>query len=172
MTSETQKSIDFSIQPLIPDQWPAVKAIFEEGIATGLATLETSAPSWGDWDRHHDPRCRLVALQGEDVMGWAALTPVSHRCVYGGVSEVSIYIGEKFRGKGVGKRLFQALVDQSEASGFWTLESIVFQENVASINLHKAVGFREIGYRERISQLNGRWITTVLLERRSEKVGI
>lgn len=171
MPLPSKESIQFSINPLLPTHWPAVKRIFEEGIATGLASLETSAPPWEEWDTHHDQRCRLVAVEGEEVLGWAALTPVSHRCVYGGVSEVSIYIGAAHRGKGVGKQLFQALVDASEEAGFWTLESIVFQDNVASINLHKAVGFREIGYRERISKFQGKWITTVLLERRSKTVG-
>ncbi|MEM6628801.1 MAG: N-acetyltransferase family protein [Bacteroidota bacterium] len=160
------------ILPLLPSHWPDVKRIFEEGIATGLASLETSAPTWEFWDKHHDPRCRIVAVEREEVMGWAALTPVSHRCVYGGVSEVSIYIGEAHRGRGIGKKLFQALIDTSEEAGFWTLESIVFQDNVPSIKLHEAVGFRQVGYREKIAEFKGKWINTVLLERRSKAVGV
>ena len=159
------------ILPLLPSHWPEVKRIFEEGIATGLATLETSAPTWEFWDEHHDSRCRLIAVESEEVVGWAALTPVSHRCVYGGVSEVSIYIAAAHRGKGVGKKLFQALIEASEEAGFWTLESIVFQENLPSIKLHEAVGFRQVGFRERIAQFRGKWINTVLLERRSTVKG-
>jgi phosphinothricin acetyltransferase len=149
-----------------------VRAIYEEGIATGHATFETEVPEWREWDRSHLRDCRLVAKAKEQVVGWTALSAVSERCVYAGVAEVSIYITSSARGQGIGKTLLKALIDKSEKVGIWTLQAGVFPENTASIALHKACGFREIGYRSRIGQTGDVWRDVVLLERRSEVVGI
>ena len=150
----------------------AVLAIYREGIATGNATFETSVPAWEEWTRSHLPECRLVARSDDAIAGWAALTPVSGRCVYAGVAEVSVYVAAAARGQGVGKMLLAALVEASEAAGLWTLQAGIFPENEASIAIHKACGFREIGIRERPGQLHGRWRDVLLMERRSRIVGI
>ncbi|AII54465.1 hypothetical protein N008_21305 (plasmid) [Hymenobacter sp. APR13] len=153
--------------------WPAVKAIYEAGIATGNATFETQAPAWEAWDTAHLGHSRLVAVdEAGTVLGWAALSPVSSRCVYGGVAEISIYIGAEARGQGVGRQLLQALIADSEAHGIWTLQAGTFEENKASIGLHTQAGFRVIGHRERIGQHHGVWRNTVQMERRSPTVGI
>ncbi len=160
--------------PLTPTHWPAVCAIYEQGLATGQATFTTTAPTWEEWDRSHLASCRLVAVAGPagPVLGWAALSPVSSRCVYGGVGEVSIYIAAAARGQGVGRQLLAALVAASEACGLWTLQASIFPENTASIRLHEALGFRQVGRRTRIAQLAGVWRDTLLLERRSAVVGV
>lgn len=154
------------------EHWPDVKAIYESGIATGNATFETGAPAWEEWDAAHIKTCRLVAVEQDEILGWAALTPVSGRCVYAGVAEVSIYISESARGKGLGSILLNALVAESEQHNFWTLQAGIFPENVASIRLHEACGFRMVGRREKIGQMLGVWRDTVLLERRSNTVGV
>jgi phosphinothricin acetyltransferase len=164
--------MSFRIEPMQPADWETVRAIYRAGIATGNATFETDAPDWVIWDEKHLKECRLVARQAEQILGWAALSPVSSRCVYAGVAEVSVYVGAAARGHGVGKALLQALVSESERAGLWTLQAGIFPENTASIVLHKACGFREVGYRERIGQMNGVWRDTVLLERRSAVVGV
>lgn len=153
-----------------PEDWPAVRAIYVQGIATRQATFETEPPAWPDWDRGHLPEPRLVIRQAGEVTGWAALSPVSSRCVYGGVAEVSIYIAEGHRGLGQGKILLQELVRRSEAQGMWTLQAGIFPENKASIGLHLACGFRLVGVRERLGQLDGEWHDVALMERRSQKV--
>lgn len=161
------------IEPLLPTHWPAVRAIYEQGIATGQATFTTEAPSWEEWDRSHLAHSRLVAVADAGlVVGWAALTPVSSRCVYAGVAEVSIYIAAEARGRGVGRQLLAALVAESEAHGLWTLQAGIFSENQASVRLHEALGFRVVGWRERIGCLAGIWRDTLLLERRSQRVGV
>jgi L-amino acid N-acyltransferase YncA len=160
------------IKQLLPAHWPTVKAIYEAGIATGNATFETKAPEWEQWDAAHLTAARLVAVEGDAVLGWAALTPVSGRCVYAGVAEVSVYVAAEARGKGVGGQLLQALVAASEAEGLWTLQAGIFPENEASIRLHEANGFRVLGTRERIGKMHGVWRSTVLLERRSQVVGM
>lgn len=152
--------------------WEQVRAIYLEGIATGLATLETEAPMWEKWDGGHLADSRLVARCDEAVAGWAALSRVSSRPVYAGVAEVSVYVGERHRGRGVGGMLLEALIAESERQGIWTLQAGVFPENTASIKLHKRHGFREVGRRERIGKLNGAWRDVVLLERRSAVVGL
>jgi len=157
---------------MLPGHWKDVRAVYEEGLATGDATFEAEAPDWPRWDASHLTACRLVALAGGRFAGWAALSPVSTRKVYAGVAEVSVYVAEGFRGAGVGRALLSTLVRESEAEGFWTLQASVFPENVASVALHKACGFREVGRRERVGQLRGRWRDTVLLERRSQSVGV
>jgi L-amino acid N-acyltransferase YncA len=164
--------MEITITPMLPDHWLEVAHIYGLGIATGIATFEQSIPTWEQWDKVHMKTCRLVALEGDTVVGWAALSPVSGRCVYGGVAEVSVYVHTAHGGKGIGTRLMQALIIQSEAEGFWTLQSGIFQENKASRELHKKVGFREIGFRERIGKKEGQWFNNILMERRSNTVGI
>jgi phosphinothricin acetyltransferase len=161
----------YQIDGMTPQDWSQVQAIYNEGLATGNATFETQAPAWPAWDSKHLPHCRLVARQGDTVLGWAALTPVSARAVYAGVAEVSIYIGVAHRGQRLGHALMTALIAESEANGIWTLQASIFPENIASIQLHLRHGFRELGRRERIAQLHGVWRDTVILERRSTVVG-
>lgn len=153
------------------DDWPQVRAVYLDGIATGQATFETAAPSWDDWDQSHLTFARLVAREGEDLIGWAALSPVSRRSAYAGVAEVSVYIASQYRNRGVGRRLLEALIGASEQQGIWTLQAGVFPENIATVALHKRCGFREVGRRERISKLNETWRDTLLLERRSTRIG-
>lgn len=163
--------MDITVEKMQDEDWEAVQAIYQEGIATGNATFETDTPEWEEWNRSHLRDCRLIAREGDQVVGWAALTPVSSRCVYSGVAEVSIYVAASARGRNIGKALLQALVEESERAGIWTLQASIFPENVVSIALHKACGFREVGYRERIGQIDGGWRDTVLMERRSRIVG-
>ncbi|SHI87237.1 phosphinothricin acetyltransferase [Hymenobacter daecheongensis DSM 21074] len=162
-----------TILPFTEAHWPEARAIYEAGIATGKATFTTEAPTWPDWDKSHLAHCRLVALdEGGRVLGWAALSAVSGRCVYGGVGEVSVYVAAAARGQGVGRQLLAALITESEQNGMWTLQAGIFPENAASLRLHEAHGFRVVGRRERIGQLRGRWQDTLLLERRSAVVGL
>ncbi len=149
--------------------WPAVRAIYLEGIATGNATFETAAPEWERWDAGHLKSCRLVARVDGEVAGWAALSPVSARAVYAGVAEVSIYVAQRARGKGIGADLLRTLVAESEANGVWTLQAGIFPENTASIALHRRSGFRVVGTRERIGCVDGRWRDVVLMERRRQE---
>lgn len=149
-----------------------MSSIYLDGIATGQATFEMRAPSWATWDGGHLPAPRLVATVGQDIAGWAALSPVSSRSVYAGVAEVSVYVSDNWRGRGVGKRLLDTLVVESEKNTIWTLQASIFPENIASISLHKSCGFREVGRRQRIGKMNGVWRDTILLERRSKIVGI
>ena len=164
--------MDFQITLLRPDHWPAVCEIYRQGIATGNATFETSVPSWQGWDARHLRTCRLVALGKGEVLGWAALSPVSIRQVYCGVAEVSVYVAEHARGRQVGLSLLKALIAESEHNGIWTLQAGIFADNAASIRLHEKLGFRIVGTRERIGCLQGRWCDTVLMERRSKVVGV
>lgn len=159
------------IEEMKESDWPVVRAIYLEGIATGQATFEREAPTWERWDAGHHALARLVARAGDVVKGWAALSPVSSRLVYRGVAEVSVYVGQVHRGAGVGRALLEALIKASEQNGIWTLQAGVFPENVASVALHKLCGFREVGRRERIGRLDGVWRDTLLLERRSKIVG-
>jgi phosphinothricin acetyltransferase len=153
------------------DDWPAVRSIYEEGIATGNATFETRAPTWESWDAKYLQLARLVAVSGDRVIGWAALSPVSDRCAYKGVAEVSVYVAADARGRGVGRRLLAQLIAQSEQNGLWSLQAGIFPENAASVAIHERCGFRIVGRRERLGQLGGRWRDVLLLERRSESVG-
>lgn len=164
--------MEITITPMLSEHWPEVAHIYGLGIATGIATFEQSIPTWEQWDKAHIKTCRLIALEGDTAVGWAALSPVSGRCVYGGVAEVSVYVHTAHGGKGIGTRLMQALITQSETEGFWTLQSGIFPENKASRELHKKVGFREIGFRERIGKKEGQWFNNILMERRSNTVGI
>ena len=162
------------IRALAREDWDSVLAIYLEGIATGLATFETTAPSWESWDSAHFRFARLVAVSEENgpLAGWAALSPVSRRSAYSGVAEVSVYVGSEFRGRGVGGQLLDHLIEQSESNSIWTLQASIFPDNEASIALHANRGFRQIGFRERVAKLNGVWRDTVLLERRSRIVGV
>jgi L-amino acid N-acyltransferase YncA len=160
------------ISQLLPENWESVKKIYEEGIATGNATFQSAAPSWEEWDQSHVQTPRLVAIEEGAILGWAALTPVSGRCVYAGVGEVSVYVSAAARGKGLGKQLLQALIEESEKNDFWTLQAGIFPENKASVAIHEACGFRVVGSREKIGKMNGIWRDTLLLERRSDKTGI
>ena len=159
------------IRAMTMEDWDSVRAIYLEGIATGMATFETEAPSWTNWNQTHLFAPRLVAVSNDAFAGWAALSPVSGRPVYAGVAEVSVYIAERLRGTGIGKLLLKNLVTESEADGIWTLQASMFPENAASVSLHKSCGFREVGRRERIAKMNGVWRDTLLLERRSTRVG-
>ena len=158
---------DITIREMHSDDWPAVRDIYEAGIATGNATFETNAPTWQHWDNTHLADHRPIAVVGREVAGWAALSPVSDRCVYGGVAENSIYIHPDQRGRGVGRTLLDALIASSEAAGIWTVQTGIFLENAASLARHQRCGSRIVGTRERIGQLNGIWRDTLLLERRS-----
>lgn len=151
--------------------WDGVSRIYAEGIATGHATFETEVPDWEGWNTAHSPSARIVALDGDQVIGWAAVSPVSGRCVYGGVAEVSVYVAADRRGQGIGSRLLEALVRESEAVGIWTLQAGIFPENRGSVRLHLRAGFRPVGVRERLGKLHGRWRDVLLLERRSGEVG-
>lgn len=149
-----------------------VRSIYDEGIRTGLATFEATSPSWEDWDNTHLDYGRIALLEGNTVMGWAALSAVSNRCVYQGVAEVSVYVAETARGMGAGKKLLNELIRISELNGIWTLQSGIMTENIASIKLHEKCGFRKIGVRERVAKLQGEWMDNLLMERRSKKVGL
>ena len=148
------------------EDWPAVKAIYEQGIATKNATFDTEAPAWEDWDSGHLADPRLVAERDGAIVAWAALSPTSRRAAYAGVVENSIYVDETARGQGIGRELLGALLAQADAAGIWTVQTSIFAENTASLALHQACGFRVVGTRERIGQMDGVWRDTVLLERR------
>jgi phosphinothricin acetyltransferase len=161
----------FQITSMLDEDWKQVRQIYVEGLVTGHATFETTAPDFDDWQRAHLPFGRLVARDENIVKGWAALSPVSRRAAYAGVAETSVYVGQDFRGVGIGSSLLNALIADSERNGIWTLQAAIFPENEASLSLHRRCGFREVGRRERIGKLNGAWRDTVLLERRSTLVG-
>ena len=148
------------------EDWPAVEAIYAEGIATRNATFETETPGWQAFDERHLPDSRLAAEDEGDVVGWAALAPTSFRTCYAGVVEHSVYVSERARGAGVGRMLLSALVDEARAGGIWTIQTSIFPENEASVALHERLGFRVVGRRERIARLDGRWRDTLLLELR------
>jgi L-amino acid N-acyltransferase YncA len=160
------------IELMRQSDWEGVRAVYLEGLATGQATFETEAPGWERWDAAHLSFARLVARAGERVSGWAALSPVSSRRVYAGVAEVSVYVGREARGRGLGRSLLAALIEESERHGVWTLQASIFPENASSVALHRACGFRLVGRRERVARLKGRWRDTVLFERRSRVVGV
>jgi phosphinothricin acetyltransferase len=163
-----------TIEPMTADDWPAVRRIYAEGIATGDATLEREAPDWHHFDHSHRPDCRLVARDGASgpILGWTALGGYSARKVYSGVAWESVYVGAEARGRGVGRALLEALIPASEAAGFWTLLAGVLAENAASLALHERAGFRRVGVQHGMGQdASGRWRDIVLLERRSATVG-
>lgn len=155
------------VRLLQPDDWSDVKAIYEDGIATGIATFENQAPSWEDWDKSHLRFARFVAEINQKVVAWIALSPVSDRCVYGGVAEVSIYVHPEFKKRGIGKSLIKSVIEESEKNGIWTLYAATFPENTGSLTLLKKCGFREIGIREKVAKKDGIWKDNVILEKRS-----
>lgn len=161
------------LSPMLADHWQAVREIYRQGIATGLATLEQTAPDWSTWDASHRKDCRLIALQDETVVGWAALSNVSSRCVYAGVAEVSVYVAVDYHGQGIGKQLLTELIEASEQADIWTLQAGIYVKNQASIKLHERCGFRVVGVRERLGKAHdGVWWDVALLERRSQVVGV
>lgn len=170
MTADVLKT-EYVITGMTAADWEGVRAVYLEGITTGDATFETEAPAWERWDASHMEHCRLVARSNNIIAGWAALSPVSARRVYAGVAETSVYVAAGFRGAGVGRALLDALVTCSEEHGVWTLQAGIFPENAASLALHRQCGFREVGRRERLGKMRGRWRDVVLLERRSGRVG-
>jgi phosphinothricin acetyltransferase len=169
--------MEIIIDSMRADDWQQVRAIYLEGMATGHATFETKAPEWENWDSGHVPDPRLVARSGGQIAAWAVLSRVSARQVYAGIAEVSIYVGAKFRSRGIGSDLLGILINRSEKNGFWTLQAGIFPENIASIKLHEKHGFRVLGIREKVGkmsfgELKGKWRDVVLMERRSKIVGI
>lgn len=160
------------IRKMKEHDWDKVCKIYMEGIATGHATFQKEAPSWEEWDQGHKKDCRLVAVLNNRIIGWAALSPVSSRHVYRGVAEVSIYVSPSEAGKGVGNALLNALIEKSEQQGYWTLQASIFPENIASLYIHFKNGFREVGRRERIGEMDGIWRDTIILERRSKVTGL
>jgi phosphinothricin acetyltransferase len=162
--------MDVSVVPLEPDHWPRAARIYAEGIGTGDATFETEVPSWASWDAGHLQEHRFVATRDGAVVGFVAVSAVSDRCVYGGVVEDSVYVAESARGAGVGRLLLQQLISSTERAGIWTIQSGIFPENDASLRLHERAGFRVVGRRERLGQLNGVWRDVLLVERRSKVI--
>lgn len=152
--------------------WEEVKAIYLEGIQTGNATFQSEAPSKDQWFEGHVNECNVGYFQDNKMLGWATLSKVSSRCVYSGVAEVSIYIKQSERGRGIGDILLKSLIEKSESQGFWTLQAGIFPENIASIRLHMKNGFREVGRREKLGKMNDIWRDVILLERRSKVSGI
>lgn len=152
---------------LLKEHWQEVVAIYKEGLETKNATFRTNIPDWEEWDSSHHTHSRLIAIENNTVLGWCALTPVSKRFEYRGVAEVSVYV--KVGGRGIGSLLMEELISTSEQQGIWTLYSSLFPENIGSVKLHKKFGFRKIGIREKIAQLDGVWRDTVLYERRSNR---
>lgn len=159
------------IREMREKDWEAVAEIYKQGIATGEATFEQKVPAWEEWDSSHLKTCRLVATKNDEVVGWAALTPVSGRCVYAGVAEVSVYVSAYHRGNKIGTQLLNSLIKASEKNDLWTLQAGIFPENKGSIKIHEDLGFRKIGYREKIGKMNGVWRDTLLFERRSRIAG-
>lgn len=160
------------IKTIEADDYSQLMQIYLQGITTGHATFQTEAPTWKEWDKSHLPNCRIALFENEIMLGWAALTPVSSRCVYAGVAEVSVYVREGQRQKGVGKQLLSRLIEESENAGIWTLQAGIFPENIASVKLHESCGFRVIGFREKIGCMKGVWRDNLVLERRSKRVGV
>ena len=159
------------VRNLTKDDWPQVRAIYAAGIAAGDATFELEPPDWADFDERHLSAHRFVACAGDGaVLGWATVSPTSRRLVYAGVVEASVYVDPAAAGRGVGRALLTALIESTEAAGIWTITAGVFPENVASLALHEALGFRRVGVRERIGRQRDRWRDVVLFERRSSKI--
>lgn len=161
-----------SVEAMVDQDWPAVRTIYVEGIQSGNATFEKSPPEWASWNAGHLAACRFVARSAGEVRGWAALSPVSSRCVYAGVAEVSVYVAQQSQGQGIGTKLLSSLVEGSEREGIWTLQAGIFPENISSVELHKRLGFRIVGVREKLGSMDGRWRDVLLMERRSKVSGL
>ncbi len=169
--------MEYVIDILKPEDWPRVRAIYLEGIGSGHSTFEADAPDWDKWDAAHLREHRLVLKQDDDILAWAALSPVSSRCVYAGVAELSLYVTSAHRGKGIGAALLKAMIDSTEKAGLWTLQGGIFPENIPSLHLVKKYGFKEVGRREKIGKMTyghlaGTWRDVILVERRSTVTGI
>lgn len=162
------------VRAMNTSDWAQVAAIYEQGIATKMATFQNQAPTYLEWDQSHLSICRLVLAQGEAVLGWVALSPVSERAVFKGVAEVSIYLDATCRGQGLGKQLMLSLLEESESHGLWCIESRVFADNQPSLALHEKCGFRRVGLRENIGydEKIKQWRSLVILEKRSTTVGV
>jgi L-amino acid N-acyltransferase YncA len=165
-TMETDVDATTVVRPMRDEDWPGVLAVYLEGIATGNATFETEAPTFERWSAGHLATYRFVAVRSDSAVGWAAPSPVSDRCAYAGVAEVSVYVAEHARGEHVGRKLLETLIAHADAGGIWTMQTGIFPENAASVRLHLRCGFRVVGTRERLGQLQGRWRDVLLLERR------
>lgn len=161
-----------AFRPMREEDWISVAEIYRQGIETGNATFEMEIPAWDKWDSSHLRTCRIVATIGKSIVAWAALVPVSKRKVYSGVAEISIYVSDKYQGHGIGTRLLENLITKSEKEGFWTLQAVIFPENIVSLKIHQDLGFRKVGFREKIGKMDGNWRETILLERRSKIAGI
>lgn len=165
--------MNYIIETMKPSDWNSVSEIYKEGIDTKVATFQSEVPTWEDWDKSHCEHCRLIVRLKDQVLGWAALSPVSKRSVYVGVAEVSIYIRNNYTGMNIGTALLEELIKNSENQGYWTLQSGIIEENVSSLKLHNKCGFRKIGYRENVGKMdNGKWHNVILVERRSKIIGI
>ena len=160
------------VVPMTEAHADAVLKIYQAGIDEGDATFETQAPSWDQFDQVHMVEHRAVAVDGPEVLGWVAVVPVSDRCVYAGVVEHSVYVAPTARGRGVGRALLNELIRSTESAGVWTIQSGIFPENLASAALHRAAGFREVGRRERVGAHRGLWRDVILIERRSDRIGV
>lgn len=161
-----------TIRQFASADWDRVQAIFQAGLDSNICSFKTQAPSFEEWDRNHLEPCRLVAQYEDEVVGFAVVAPTSSRYVYRGVVEVSIYLDDNYTGKGIGTRLYQSLIEATEQAGYWTLYSSIMDINQASIALHERLGFRKIGYQEKIAQDRfGTWQDVVMFERRSQKIG-
>jgi phosphinothricin acetyltransferase len=164
--------MDLVIKEMTESDWPDVANIYKQGIESGNATFEKEVPTWERWTSSHLQKCRLVVILNNSIVGWAALSPVSDRCVYAGVAEVSIYVSGRYQGFKIGSKLLERLITESENQGYWTLQAGIFPENKSSIKIHENLGFRIVGFREKIGKMDGRWRDTLLLERRSGKAGL
>lgn len=160
------------LRSMTEKDWTSVAEIYKQGIETGNATFEREIPTWEKWNTEHLPNYRIVAAIDDSVVAWAALTPVSGRCVYAGVAEVSVYVSNKYQGSKIGTKVLARLISESEDGGIWTLQAGIFPENKASIKIHENLGFRIVGFREKIGKMDGIWRDTILLERRSKDVGL
>lgn len=172
MEPQNRPAVKMEWIPISEETYPQVAKIYAEGLETKIATFETTVPDWEYWNASHHQFARISLQEKGKLLGWASLSPVSKRKVYNGVAEVSIYVASHARGKGVGKKLLGKLIEISEEHNIWTLQSGIFKDNEASIQLHKNCGFRVIGYREKVGKLDGKWLDNVLLERRSKVIGI
>lgn len=160
----------FQIREMEINDWERVRDIYQQGMDSNTATFETNCPNYEKFDSSHVKSCRFVIAENDTVVGWVALSPVSSRCVYAGVADLSIYIDEKYKGKGAGTQLLAHMIEKSEPQGFWMLQSVILQNNLASIRLHEKCGFRLVGFREKIGKDRfGQWHNTVLMEKRSQQ---
>lgn len=170
--ADVANSVVMEIKPITKENFPELVEIYGQGLATNIATFQNDLPTWEEWDKGHLVSCRISMYRNDEMLAWAALSPVSSRVVYSGVAEVSIYVSADARGKGIGEMLLNELIKQSESNEIWTLQSGIFAENHISLKLHEKCGFRMVGYREKIGRKNGVWKDTVLMERRSKIIGI